>query len=74
MLRRRLLTACTAALAAALLAAPAATAGTFSVAGSTLVYNADPGTVDQISGFDTGTSFRFTRFGGASVGPGPGAP
>ena len=72
MLRRRLLTACTAALAAALLAAPAATAGTFSVAGSTLVYNADPGTVDQISGFDTGTSFRFTRFGGAAVGPGPG--
>ena len=56
--------------AAALLAPAAATAGTFSVAGSTLVYNADPGGIDQISGFDTGTKYRFTRFGGASIGPG----
>ena len=72
MLRRRLLAACTAALAVALLAAPAATAGTFSVSGSTLVYSADQGTVDQISGFDTGTSFRFTRFGIAAIQDGPG--
>jgi hypothetical protein len=71
-LTRRLLAACAAALAAVLLAAPAATAGTFSVAGSTLIYTAAQGDVDQISGFDTGTSFRFTRFGGAAVGSGPG--
>ena len=68
MLRRALLSACV----AVLLAPAAASAGTFSVAGSTLVYNADPGGIDQISGFDTGTSYRFTRFGGASIGPGPG--
>jgi hypothetical protein len=67
-LSRALLLACV----AALLAPAAASAGTFSVAGSTLVYNADAGDVDQISGFDTGTSYRFTRFGGASIGPGPG--
>jgi hypothetical protein len=67
-----LLAACTAALAAALLATPAATAGTFSVSGSTLSYTADQGTVDQISGFDTGTSFRFTRFGIAAIQDGPG--
>jgi len=71
-LRRRLLATCAAALASALLLPAVAGAGTFSVAGSTLVYNADPGDVDQISGFDTGTSFRFTRFGGAAIGPGAG--
>ena len=70
MLRRRLLHACATAVVAALLVAPPATAGTFSVAGSTLVYNADPGGIDQISGFETATSYRFTRFGGASIGPG----
>jgi hypothetical protein len=69
-LSRRLLATCAAVLAAALLAAPAATAGTFSVAGSTLVYEGDAG-VDQISGFDTGTSIRFTRFGGAALGGAP---
>ena len=68
MLRRALLAACV----ATLLLPATASAGVFSVAGSTLVYNADPGDVDQISGFDTGTSYRFTRFGGASVGPGAG--
>jgi hypothetical protein len=56
----------------ALVLAPGAHAGTFSVAGSTLVYTAGDGDIDQISGFDTGTSYRFTRFGGASIGPGPG--
>jgi Ca2+-binding RTX toxin-like protein len=50
--------------------APSAQAGLFSVAGSTLLYTADSGTVDQISGFDTGTSYRFTRFGQASIGAG----
>jgi hypothetical protein len=70
-LRWRLLALCLA-LAAAVLVAPAANAGTFSVAGSTLIYDADEGTVDQISGFDTGTSYRFTRFGAASIGSGPG--
>ena len=43
-----------------------ASAGTFSVDGSTLSYDADNDNVDQISGFDTGTSYRFTRFGGLS--------
>jgi putative metal-binding protein len=50
-----------------LVIAPAAQAGRFSVEGSTLFYRADPGTVDQISGFDTGTVYRFTRFGQASI-------
>ena len=43
--------------------------GTFSVQGSTIVYDGDAG-VDQIAGFDTGTSIRFTRFGGADLGGG----
>jgi hypothetical protein len=55
--------------AAALLAPGVAAAGTFSVQGSTIVYAGDAG-VDQISGFDTGTSIRFTRFGGAALGGG----
>ena len=56
---------------AVLLLAPATAAadGTFSVKGSTIVYNGDAG-VDQIAGFDTGTSIRFTRFGGATLGGG----
>jgi hypothetical protein len=54
--------------ALALPALPAvAQAGTFQVVGSTIVYTGDA-TVDQISGFDTGTSIRFTRFGGAGLG------
>ena len=51
------------AIALTLVAPAAATAGVFSVQGSTIVYAGDPG-VDQISGFDTGSSIRFTRFGG----------
>jgi Putative metal-binding motif len=58
-------------LGAVLLLAPATAAadGTFSVQGSTIVYSGDAG-VDQIAGFDTGTSIRFTRFGGADLGGG----
>ncbi|MDP9294748.1 MAG: hypothetical protein M3O90_10070, partial [Actinomycetota bacterium] len=69
MLRRRLLGALCAIVAAALLAPAAAAAGTFTIEGSTIVYNGDAG-VDQISGFDTGTHIRFTRFGGAALGGG----
>jgi hypothetical protein len=61
------LAACALAVLGALLVAPAAHAGTFTIAGSTLVYNGDAD-VDQISGFDTGTTFRFTRFGGPPLG------
>ena len=43
----------------------AARAGTFAIAGPTIVYNGDAGD-DQIAGFDTGDSIRFTRFGGAT--------
>jgi hypothetical protein len=57
---------------AVMLALPAtAAAGTFGISGSTLRYTGEDG-ADQITGFDTGTSIRFTRFGGVSVGPGPG--
>jgi hypothetical protein len=59
------------AFAAVLLAPAAAFAGTFTVSGSTLVYQGDDG-VDQIAGFDTGTSYRFTRFGNTSLGGGAG--
>jgi hypothetical protein len=52
-----------------LLAPATAVAGTFSVENSTIVYSGDAG-VDQIAGFDTGTSIRFTRFGGADLGGG----
>jgi hypothetical protein len=66
-LRRVLLAA-----AVAALALPAAAhAGTFGITGSKMVYNGEAD-VDQISGFDTGTSIRFTRFGGVSLGEGPG--
>jgi hypothetical protein len=59
------------AVCAVVLLAPATAAadGTFSVDDSTIVYNGDAG-VDQIAGFDTGTSIRFTRFGGADLGGG----
>jgi hypothetical protein len=50
-----------------LLAPALAHAGTFQSNGSTIVYSGDPG-ADQIAGFDTGNSFRFTRFGGVSLG------
>ena len=49
----------------------AAEAGTFEISGSTIIYNGEDG-VDQISGFDTGTSIRFTRFGGVVRSAGPG--
>jgi len=63
MLRRALLLACL----AALLAPVAATAGTFSVEDRTLVYTGDAGD-ESIAGFDTGHSYRFTRFGGPTLG------
>jgi hypothetical protein len=44
-----------------------ASAGLFHIEGSTIVYDGEPG-VDQISGFETPTSIRFTRFGGVSLG------
>ena len=66
------LAACVLAALLALVAAPAAQAGQFMISGSTLFYTADSGTVDQISGFDTGLTYRFTRFGQASIGDGPG--
>jgi hypothetical protein len=57
-----------AALAAALLVpATASAAGTFTIQGNTILYTGDAG-ADQISGFDTGTSIRFTRFGEATLG------
>ena len=37
-----------------------------------MIYNAQPGDTDQIAAFETATTIRFTRFGGASFGPGPG--
>jgi hypothetical protein len=61
----------TAFLCAALLVPATASAGNFMVQGSTILYTGEPG-VDQISGFDTGTSIRFTRFGGVTLGGGPG--
>ena len=70
MLRRRLLGALCATVAVAALAPATAGAGSFGVQGSTIVYTGDAG-VDQITGFDTGTSIRFTRFGGAALGGGP---
>jgi len=55
--------------------APAAAAhatGVFQKAGPTVIYTAAPGDIDQIAAFETATTIRFTRFGGASFGPGPG--
>ena len=46
-----------------------ASAGTFEVSGSTIVYTGDG--VDQIAGIETDTSIRFTRFGGVPLGGGP---
>ena len=63
--------AVTAAMAASLIAPAIASAGVFEVTRNTIIYTGEAG-VDQITGFDTGTSIRFTRFGGVSVGPGPG--
>jgi hypothetical protein len=58
-------------LCAGLLAPAAASAGTFEISGTTILYNGEAG-IDQIAGFDTGSSIRFTRFGGVGIGPGPG--
>jgi hypothetical protein len=44
-----------------------ATAGTFTVDGDRIVFTGDA-VEDKISGFDTGPTIRFTRFGGASLG------
>jgi hypothetical protein len=63
-LRRALLAAV---VAAALLPATAS-AGTFTIEdGDTIVYAGEAGE-DLIAGFDTGSSIRFTRFGGVSLG------
>jgi Putative metal-binding motif len=68
-LRRALILA----LAASALAPAAAHAtGVFEKAGPTVIYNAQAGDIDQIAAFETATTIRFTRFGGASFGPGPG--
>jgi hypothetical protein len=61
------------ALVASVLAPAAAHAtGVFEKAGPVVIYNAQPGDTDQIAAFETATTIRFTRFGGASFGPGPG--
>ncbi len=51
------------------LAAPANASadGTFVIDGDRIVFTGDAGE-DKISGFDTGTTIRFTRFGGAQLG------
>jgi hypothetical protein len=68
-LRRALLLA----LALTALAPAAAHAtGVFQKAGTTVIYTAAAGDIDQIAAFETATTIRFTRFGGASFGPGPG--
>ncbi len=56
-----------AAIAASLIAPATASAGFFQIQGATIIYTGDA-TVDQIAGFDTGSSIRFTRFGGADLG------
>ena len=63
MLRRALLLA----LAALLLGPATAGAGLFTVDGRTLRYDGDSGE-DKISGIDTGFSYRFTRYGGQTLG------
>jgi hypothetical protein len=67
MLRRALLLAL-----ALTLAAPAAAhaTGVFELSGQTVIYNAADGDVDQIAVFETPTTIRLTRFGGAGLGPG----
>ena len=66
MLRLALLAVC-----AALLLPATASAGTFQISSSTIIYDGEAG-VDQIAGFETADSIRFTRFGGVDLGPGPG--
>lgn len=45
--------------------------GVFEVQGSTVFFHGQPGDADQIAAFDAGDFIRFTRFGGAAIGPGP---
>jgi hypothetical protein len=56
----------------ALLAPGVAQAGFFTSQNGVITYTADDDSTDQIAGFDIGTHIRFTRFGGASIGPGAG--
>jgi hypothetical protein len=65
----RLLAALCMIVAATLLAPGVAAAGTFTIVGTTIVYDGDD-VADQIAGFDTGTHIRFTRFGGETLGGG----
>jgi hypothetical protein len=58
-----------AAVLAALLAPATAAAGTFTIDGNRIVYTGDAG-ADKISGFETPTTIRFTRFGGDQLGGG----
>ena len=62
--------ACIALAAAAIgLAVPGvAHAGVFTSNGATLTYLSNTGDTDKIAGFETSTSIRFTRFGGAAIG------
>jgi hypothetical protein len=71
---RRLLTLLAGACLGGLLAPAIASAGHFSIVGNTqILFEPDNANdIDQISGIETPTSIRFTRFGGVSVGPGPG--
>jgi hypothetical protein len=59
------------ALALLVLAPAHAFAGTFSVVGSTVIYDGEDGQ-EKIAAFDTGDKLRFTRFGGVALGPGAG--
>jgi hypothetical protein len=52
--------------------AGAGATGLFNISGSTLTYNATAGDIDDIAIFDTGSSYRFVRFGGGQIGDGPG--
>jgi hypothetical protein len=45
--------------------------GTFNIVDGVVVYDGGPDP-DEIAAFDTGTTLRFTRFGGESIGPGAG--
>ena len=72
MLMRRLLAILAAAVAIGLAAPAVASAGLFGIEGTEIVYRPDGAEdIDQISGIETPTSIRFTRFGGVSLGPGP---
>jgi hypothetical protein len=63
----RLLAVLCATACVALVAPGVSAAGTFTIDGTTIVYEGDA-RVDQIAGFNTGSSIRFTRFGGATLG------